>query len=160
MARQIGKLSALAVSRAKEPRYYGDGGGLWLQVSKAGTKSWVFRFTLHGRSREMGLGPLHTISLADAREAAQHCRKLLHEGNDPIENRRDQRAKAFLDAARAMTFDACAEAYIKAHEAGWRSAKHAAQWRSTFKTYAGPILGQLPVQSIDVGLVMKVLEPI
>ena len=158
--RQIGKLSALAVSRAKKPRHYGDGGGLWLQVSKAGTKSWVFRFTLNGRSREMGLGPLHTISLSDARGAALQCRKLLHEGNDPIEDRRNKRSTARLEAARAMTFDACAEAYIEAHEAGWRSAKHAAQWRSTLKAYAGPVLGQLPVQDIDVGLVMKVLEPI
>ena len=91
LVRRIGKLSALAVSRAKVPRYYGDGGGLWLQVSNAGTKSWVFRFTLHGRSREMGLGALHTISLAEAREAAQQCRKLLHEGIDPIEDRRKKR---------------------------------------------------------------------
>ncbi len=158
--RRIGKLSALAVSRAKEPRYYGDGGGLWLQVSGAGTKSWVFRFTLHGRSREMGLGPLHTVSLADAREAAQQCRKLLREGIDPIEDRRDRRATARNEAARAMTFDACAEAYVRAHEAGWRNAKHAAQWRSTLGTYASPVLGELPVQSIDVGIVMKVLEPI
>ena len=160
MVRQIGKLSAFTVSRAKEPRYYGDGGGLWLQVTKAGAKSWVFRFTLRDRSREMGLGPLHTVSLADARDAALQCRRLLREGIDPIEDRRDKRAAALLDAARAMTFNSCAEAYIEAHEAGWRSAKHAGQWRATLKTYAGPVLGELAVQSIDVGLVMKVLEPI
>ena len=160
MARQIAKLSALAVSRTKEPGYYGDGGGLWLQVSGGGTKSWAFRFTLNGRSREMGLGALHTVSLADARQAAQRYRYLLHEGIDPIEDRHDRRATARNEAARAMTFDACAETYIKAHEAGWRSTKHAAQWRSTLKTYANHVFGQLPVQSIDVGLVMKVLEPI
>ena len=160
MARQIGKLAALAVSRVKKPGYYGDGGGLWLQVSGAGTKSWIFRFTLHGRAREMGLGPLHTISLADAREAAHYCRKVLLEGIDPIEDRRDKKAAARLDGTKAMTFDACAETYMTAHEAGWRNAKHAGQWRSTLKSYAGPVLGQLPVQGIDVGLVMKVLEPI
>ncbi len=145
--RQIGKLSALKVGRAKKPGYLGDGGGLWLQVSPNGTKSWVFRFTLDGRSREMGLGPLHTVSLADAREAAQHCRKLLLDGIDPIEDRRDRRATARLEAARAMTFDGCAEAYIRAHEVGWRNAKHAAQWRSTLTTYASPVFGQVPVQS-------------
>ena len=66
MAGGINKLSAVAVQKAKEPGYYGDGGGLWLQISKLGGKSWVFRFTLHGKTREMGLGPLRTISLAEA----------------------------------------------------------------------------------------------
>lgn len=158
--RQIGKLSALKVKRLKKPGYYPDGGSLWLQISKFGTKSWVFRFTLGGRSREMGLGSLHTVSLADARKAAEQCRKLRLDGIDPIEHRRAKRAAERLEAASAMPFDACAEAYIGAHEAGWRNAKHAAQWRSTLKTYVSPVFGRLPVQSIDVALVMKALEPI
>ena len=160
MARTIGKLTALAVSHAKRRGYYGDGGGLFLQVSASGSKSWVFRFKEAGRLREMGLGPLHTIGLADARQRAQDCRKLRLDGKDPIEARRSERMNARLDAAKAMTFRACAERYIAAHKAGWRNAKHAAQWTATLTTYVYPFFGALPVQAVDVGLVLKAIEPI
>ena len=75
MARTIGKLTALAITQAKRRGYYGDGGGLFLQVSANGAKSWVFRFKESGRLREMGLGPTHTVSLAEARQKALDCRK-------------------------------------------------------------------------------------
>ncbi|MFL6663938.1 MAG: Arm DNA-binding domain-containing protein, partial [Rhizobacter sp.] len=83
-----GGLTDLEVKRKTEPGYYGDGGGLWLQVSPSGTKSWVFRFTLAGRPREMGLGPLHTVTLAEARDKALEQRKLVLAKVDPIEARR------------------------------------------------------------------------
>jgi integrase len=155
-----GKLNALKVSRTKKPGYYGDGGGLWLQVSSGGTQSWVFRFTMNGRSREMGLGSLNTVPLALARETSRDCRLLTRAGIDPIENRREKVAKDILEVAKAVTFDACAEKYIYAHEPGWRNQKHVAQWRNTLKNYVSPVVGSLPVQAIDVGLVMKILEPI
>jgi hypothetical protein len=79
---------------------------------------------------------------------------------DPIETRRAQRAKARLDAAKAITFKQCAESYIKAHCAGWRNSKHADQWEATLKTYAEPTLGALPVQAVNTALVFKVLERI
>jgi integrase len=160
MARVIGKLKALDVSRAKAPGYYGDGGGLYLLIGPTGAKSWIFRFRKAGRLREMGLGPLHTIGLADAREKARECRRLRLEGQDPIEIRRAKRLEDMLDAAKAMTFKACAERYIAAHEAGWRNPKHAAQWPSTLQTYVYPVMGALPVHAVDVSLVMKVLDPI
>jgi integrase len=160
MARQIGQLSALAVSRAAEKGMYHDGGGLYLQVAPSGAKSWLYRYMLHGNAREMGLGPLHIISLSEARARASECRRLRLDGIDPIEARRVKRNEARLEAAKAMTFEACADAYIEAHQAGWQNPKHRAQWRSTLKTYAHPIFGSLPVQAVDVGLVMKVLEPI
>ena len=75
MAGGINKLSAVAVQKAKEPGYYGDGGGLWLQLSKLGGRSWAFRFTIHGKRREMGLGAAHTVTLAEAREEALRLRK-------------------------------------------------------------------------------------
>src|SRR5438046_1062125 len=103
MARTIGKLTTLAVSQAKRRGYYGDGGGLFLQVSASGAKSWVFRFKEAGKLREMGLGPLHTIGLADARQRAKDCRKLRLDGKDPIEARRIERMTVRLDAAKAMT---------------------------------------------------------
>jgi len=131
-----------------------------LQVTEAGAKSWIFRFMLNGRAREMGLGPLHAVSLADARTRAAECRRLRADGVDPIEARKLERGKARLAAARALSFRDAADAYINAHQAGWRNAKHAAQWRSTLETYAGPVFGSLPVQDVDVSLIMKVLEPI
>jgi integrase len=108
----------------------------------------------------MGLGSIVTVSLADARAAASECRRLRLQGIDPIDHRNGVRAAARLDAAKAMTFDECRDAYVAAHRASWRNAKHQAQWISTLDTYASPTLGNLPVQSIDVALVMKVLEPI
>jgi len=160
MARTIGKLTALAVNQAKRRGYYGDGGGLFLQVSPGGAKSWVFRFKEAGKLREMGLGPTHTVSLAEARQKALECRKVRLDGRDPIEARRAERMHAKLDAAKAITFAACAERYIASHKAGWRNPKHAAQWPATLGTYVYPVFGSLPVQAVDVGLVMKAIEPI
>ncbi len=159
MARTTGRLTALRVERAKQPGMYADGGGLYLQVSDNGA-SWIYRYMIAGRPREMGLGPLALYGLAEARAKALDARKLRHEGIDPIEARRAERAKARLDAAKAMTFNQCADAYIKAHRAGWRNDKHAGQWEATLKTYAAPVIGSLPVQSIDTGFVMKVIEPL
>ena len=142
------------------PGYHGDGGGLYLQISPAGTKSWMFRFTLAGRSREMGLGPLHTITLERARFKARDCRELLLDGIDPIEARRSSQRTAASNAAHAVTFAAEAEAYIEAHRSGWKNAKHAAQWTSTLETYAYPFIGKQLVSAIDTALVMKCLQPI
>src|SRR5215469_384049 len=116
----IGKLTALKVEKVKVPGHYGDGGGLFLQVSRYGTKSWVFRFKANGRLREMGVGSLDTYGLAEARDRARECRKLRNEGKDPIEERKRERIRARLDSARAMTFADCAAAYIRARTAGWR----------------------------------------
>jgi integrase len=160
VAKSINKLSAVAVANARAPGLYGDGGGLYLQVTATGTKSWLFRYKVAGRGRYMGLGSLAIVSLAEARAAAGECRRLRLQGTDPIDRRNAMRAAACLDAAKAMTFDECRDAYVAAHKASWRNAKHQAQWVSTLDTYAGPVLGKLPVQSIDVALVMKVLEPI
>lgn len=170
MAGGINKLSAQAVHRAKEPGYYGDGGGLYLQITKSGGKSWVFRFvsptsprsekTGRAPAREMGLGPTHTVSLAEAREKALACRKLVADGRDPIEERKATWVRAQLEAAKTASFADCALAYIRAHEAGWKNPKHGKQWTATLETYAFPLIGKLPVASVDTGLVLKVLEPI
>jgi integrase len=157
---RTGKLTALKAEKAKAPGYYGDGGGLFLQVSKYSSKSWVFRFKTDGRLREMGLGSLDTYGLSEARERARYCRKLRDEGKDPIEERNAARLAVKLEAAKAMTFEQCAEGYIAAHRAGWRNGKHRDQWSSTLATYVNPIFGALPVRTIDTGLVMKAVEPI
>ena len=125
MLRVIHRLSALAVNKQKQPGAYADGGGLWLQVTERRSKSWSFRFMLNGRAREMGLGPIHTIELAKARDKARICRELLLEGIDPIEHRRAERAKSVLEANSTKTFDECATEYIAAKRAGWSNPKHA-----------------------------------
>jgi integrase len=160
MARQLNKLSALAVARAKARGYLADGGGLYLQITPNGSKSWVFRFREGAKLREMGLGPTHTLTLGEARDAALICRKQRLAGLDPIAARQEARATARLEAAKALTFQQCAEAYIETHKAGWHNSKHAAQWGSTLKAYAYPILGNLPVAAIDTGLVLMALEAI
>lgn len=160
MPRLIEKLTPLGVSRASRPGYYGDGAGLWLQVSSAGTKSWIFRFTLRGKSREMGLGPLHTVSLADARVKAKVCRQQLLDGQDPIDAKEAAKLALELERAKSLTFDQCAASYIKAHRSGWRNPKHAAQWETTIANYASPVFGCLPVAAVDTAFVIKALEPI
>src|SRR5271166_1665797 len=160
MAGSLNRLSAVEVKGIDRKGMYHDGGGLYLQVSGGGAKSWIYRFMLDGRPREMGLGPVNAISLAEARKRAAECRRMRHDGVDPIEARRTRRDQKKLEAAQSMTFNACAAAYIEAHEASWRNAKHREQWRNTLNSYASPIFGSLPVQAVDVALMMKALEPI
>jgi hypothetical protein len=160
MARAIGRLTALKVEKAKEAGMYADGGGLYLRVTPEGARNWILRFMLDRRPRWMGLGPLALFGLQEARAKAQDARRKRQEGIDPIEARRAERARQRLDAAKAITFKQCAEAYVAAHRAGWRNEKHAAQWSATLATYAYPHIGALPVQAIDTALILKVLEPI
>ncbi len=160
MGRAVGRLTALKVERAKKAGMYADGGGLYLRVTPQGTKNWVLRFMLDRRPRWMGLGPLTLYGLADARAKALDARRKRHEGIDPIEARRADRARQRLDVAKEITFEQCAESYINSHRAGWRNDKHAGQWSATLATYAYPVIGALPVQGVDTGLVLKVLEPI
>ena len=139
---------------------YADGGGLYLRVTPEGTKNWVLRYMLDRKPRWMGLGPLALYSLAESRVRALDARRKRHEGIDPIEARRAERARQRLDAAKAVTFRQCAEGYIASHSAAWRNAKHKYQWSATLSAYAYPVIGALPVQAIDTALVVKVLEPI
>jgi integrase len=160
MARTINRLSPRTITAITKVGMHADGGGLYLQVSQFDTKSWIFRFKLKGRERQMGLGSLNTISLAEARLEAGECRKMLREHIDPIEARNARRNRLSIDTAKAMTFKECAESYIESHRSGWRSAKHESQWGNSLATYTYPIFGDLPVSAVDVGLVMKALQPI
>ncbi|MGL4667405.1 MAG: tyrosine-type recombinase/integrase [Saezia sp.] len=160
MATGIGKLSALGVNRLKDVGYYNDGGGLYLQISKLGGKSWVFRFRLNKKKREMGLGAFHTVSLAEAREKALLCRQLIAQGIDPIDDRKTQKAHAAIAASNRKTFSECALAYIDVHKSGWKNEKHAKQWSSTLSTYAFPVIGDLYVETIETDAILRILEPI
>jgi integrase len=160
MSKNYRKLSALKVAQISEPGYFGDGDGLYLQVSKAITKSWIFRFNYHGSRHEMGLGPLRDVSLKDARDAAHRCRQVLREGGNPLTERRQAAVQAILCANKGLSFDECAAAFISAHKDTWRNDKHRLQWEATIRTYASPIIGRLPVGEVDTSLVVKVLQQI
>ena len=161
LARSVERLTALQAKRTSKPGVLSDGRGLCLRVGKGGAKSWVLRYMLDGRAREMGLGSYYDLTLAEARERARGLRKLVKEHRiDPIDDRRTRRAAERIERAKVMKFRECAEAYVVAHEAGWRNRKHAAQWPSTLSAYVYPHFGALPVQTVDTALVMKALEPI
>jgi integrase len=157
--RDTGKLTALRVDRLKKAGRYGDGHNLYLQITPAGVKSWLLRFEQHGRERWHGLGPLHTISLAEARQRARAARQLLLDGIDPIDHRNRTAEANAVDAAKHKTFDEVAKAYLKAHDGDWKNAKHAAQWEaSLFKDCRA--ISHLPIAAIDTAHVLEVLQPI
>src|SRR3954468_12325611 len=134
MGHRMAKLTALAISKLQKPGIHGDGAGLWLQVSKFGTRAWLFRFMQNGRARKMGLGPYPDVSLAEARQKAFGCRAQLRDDIDPIEARRVRRAATRAETAGQVTFGECAEKYVASHAAGWKSERHRTQWPSSLQT--------------------------
>jgi integrase len=166
--RKGNRLTATEVSRAQKDLC--DGDGLWLQVSqKYGTKAWIYRYQVDGVSHKLGLGSARLVSLKEARRRAAAARAALYDGADPIAERRAARGRRKLEAAKAITFKQCADQYIEANRASWKSATHASQWVSTFNETrngrtvfpaATGAINDLPVSAIDTGLVLKVLEPI
>jgi integrase len=159
MPRTLNRLTALKIASTKANGLYADGGGLYHRV-EGGSHGWVFRFTLHGRKREMGLGAVHTLNLVEAREKARECRKLLLQGVDPIEQRKQAHTAARLEQAKTVTFRQCGSDYIAAMESKWTNAKHRDQWSQSLEAFAYPTIGNLPVQAIDTALVVRVLQPI
>ena len=153
-------LTQKRIQKLNIPGRYSDGHQLYLQVQSPTNKSWLFRYTFDGRERFMGLGPLHTIDLEEARERARQARKALLDGADPLAVRAAEAAQRALEAARTITFDAAAKAYYESHEASWKNAKHRQQFLNTLQTYVLPKIGRLPVADIDTGLVLKCIEPI
>jgi integrase len=166
MPRKATGLTAAKV-RTALPGRYGDGGGLYLLVRPGGGRFWLYRYVINGRMREMGLGSAagrDAVTLANARTKARTLWESVRAGRDPLDDREAEaaakKAAALAAVARAKTFKDVAMAYIEANEAGWRNAKHRAQWASTLEAYAYPQMGELAVGDIDTGHVMSVLEPI
>ncbi|MDE2318948.1 MAG: integrase arm-type DNA-binding domain-containing protein, partial [Rhodospirillales bacterium] len=135
-----------------------DGDNLYLRVRHDGSKSWAFRYKQGGKTHWMSLGPLRDVPLAEAREAARKLRNQLRDGISPLEQRRERQALALN--AEGRTFEAVSALYIDAHKAGWSNPKHAAQWTSTLKTYANPVIGKQAVGSIGLDEVLRILRPI
>jgi integrase len=159
MARAIERLTAGKVRLTTKPGMYPDGLGLFLRIGPTGAKSWIYRYadgktvSGHQRNREMGLGPVHTIGLAEARERARQQRQLRLDGGDPIAARQATRS------VKAMTFRDCAVAFMASMEKGW-SAKSAAQWQSSLETYVYPVIGELPIGAVDKPAVLRVIAPL
>jgi len=153
-------LSAAEVARIKKPGKHSVGDGAYLQVAAGGTRSWLFRYERDGKGHWMGLGPCALLTLAEARAKARDARRQLLDGADPLATKREKRARARLEAATAITFKQAAERMMASHEAAWKNPKHRAQWKATLSTYAYEVFGDLPVASVDTGLVLKALEPI
>jgi len=159
MAR-IRLLNALKIKQLCKPGMYLDGLGLYLRVRAGNSRSWIYRYRIGGQLRDMGLGPLHTVSLSEAREKAEACRAMRPRGLDPLEEHLKKRQVKTTQAAEVMTFEKCAAAYIDAHKGSWKNSKHADQWPATLQAYVYPIFKNRPVAAIDDDLVLKVLRPI
>lgn len=162
MPRKARTLSPLEVSRLATPgtHYVGEVTGLALQVTETGARSWVLRYAVGKKRREMGLGGYPSVTLAQAREYARAARDQLRAGVDPIGDQRSKRSRLIAETASQMTFDQCARAYIDAHSTGWKNPKHAAQWTSTIETYASPIIGKMLVGDVALAHVMQIIEPL
>jgi integrase len=151
----MGKLTVLKVNSIRDAGMYPDGDGLYLQVTGPQSKSWIYRFTIAGKARWLGLGSLNTVSLAEARQKRDDERRKIRGGIDPVAEKRALRQP---EEATAITFKEAAETYVKAQS--WRNAKHAAQWPSTLAAYVHPVIGDKGVASIERSDIIAILEPI
>jgi integrase len=163
-----GKLTVKRIERAK-PGRYGDGGGLYAEIGP-NSASWLLRWERDGRERWHGLGSLADYTLDEARELARDKRRLIRAGIDPIEKQRADRAAERVAKAKTKTFGECAIGFFEAQRPMWKHIAHTAQWSSSVlgRTLTGqPVehdycasLRSLPVQAIDVPLVLSVLQPV
>ncbi len=158
------RLTAITVRNLTAKGFYPDGGGLYLQVSSYGTKSWVLRYTIEKKTRDMGLGSIADWTLAEARERARTFRQLTDQKIDPIAHRDAELAKTKTEALEAArnrrTFEECAKEYHGDNAANWKNVKHAAQWINTLTTYAFPHFGTVPVSQLSRDQIREALLPI
>jgi integrase len=160
MRRGTNRLRPLQIERFKGPGKLSDGNGLYLVIGSNGSRTWVFRYTRKGKAVELRLGAVANVPVKQARAAAGDLRGALAGGEDPRDYRDRQRRLVALKQARSVTFENAAEQYIEANKAGWRNAKHGAQWTATLKRYAYPVFGNSGVADVTVADVLKVLSPI
>lgn len=162
MGRKAEELGALAVSRLRSPGVHFVGGvaGLAMQIEPTGSRSWILRYMIAGRRRDMGLGGFPDVTLAGAREQAREARSKIKSGVDPIEEGRKARSELKAQRAKNVTFKTCAEDYIEAHSPSWRNAKHRAQWGTSLEAYAYPHFGDLLVRDVEVSHILAALKPI
>lgn len=162
MPKKAKELSALEVGRLKEPGLHFVGGvrGLALQVAPGGARTWVLRFTIAGKRRDMGLGGFPEITLATARDKAREARAKADQGIDPILHRQEARSALRASVAAAKTFDECVTGYVDAKSAEWKNPKHRQQWSNTLEQYASPVIGPMLVRDVTLTHVYEILKPI
>ncbi|AGT09475.1 tyrosine-type recombinase/integrase [Paracoccus aminophilus] len=162
MAGIINRLTARGAAAISVPGRHADGQNLYLNISKAGSRSWVFLYKRDGRQREMGLGSAApgAVSLAEAREAAAAARRILASGGDPLDARSASKKEARVEEARGTTFGEFADAFVDLHEAAWRNPKHRAQWRSTLGDSYCSQLRKKPISQVETEDVLDVIRPL
>jgi integrase len=153
-------LSETRANKISKPGRYTDGRNLYLKITKGGSRSWQFRYELHGRERVMGLGACDDFTLEEAREKARLARQLLWEGIDPLEKLHERRAEHARNAAKLVTFEEATDRYLDFHRKKWTHARYRNDQIQKLKTYAFPIIGKLMVGAIDKALVLKCITPI
>lgn len=160
-------LTAKQVENSTKLGYTADGKqpGLNLQVADGATgiiRSWVFRYTspTTGKRRELGLGSVRQVSLAEARTAAAEAGKLIAGGVDPKDERDTEKKRRQIAVRPCLTFEEAAAQCIAARQHEWKNQKHRHQWSASLKTYAYPVIGSLPVDQVAMEQVLEVLEPI
>lgn len=161
MPKMVKAMSVKAVEALKDNGRYAVGGATGLHLSIAGnSKAWVLRVKIGDRRTDLGLGSFEDVSLATAREKAAQLRKEIIGGVDPVAEKREREAAVRVTKAKTKTFKECAEAFLEAQKPKWKNAnaKHVAQWSSTLATYAYPKIGALPVDKVDTGLILEVLQ--
>jgi integrase len=169
--REINRLTDAEVRSAKPDKgkfvvRLADGAGLYLQATRSGSgvnRNWIFRYELDGERHDLGIGPVHTVTLSEARRRATELRLQILDGIDPMQERADLKAERLARKAeklKATTFRACADAYYKIHHKSWTNEKHRKQWASTMRDYVYPVIGGLNVADIETAHIEKVLAPI
>jgi Arm DNA-binding domain/Phage integrase family/Phage integrase, N-terminal SAM-like domain len=158
MAGKLNELKIRQLVKAGNDGKFGDGDGLYLQISK-GSASWLFRYKDNGRSRWQGLGPLDDVGLAAARDKAREQRQLRLKGIDPIEHRKEARLKAKIADGAPKTVKECCEQYFAAHQTKWRKRSRLG-YQTAMRQHIFPKIGDWPIDKVDTTAVIELLKPI
>ena len=153
----MGLLKANEINKIKQKGIYSDGDGLRLRVDKNNNKNWVFRYTMFGKSKDMGLGKFPIVTLNDARQKLVNAKKIIYEGKDPIKLKKEKQIEL---KRKSITFKKIRDEFIETFQVEWSNSKHKNQWINTLKTYADPIIGDLAPSEIKTHHVLSILKPI
>ena len=153
----MGLLKANEINKIKQKGIYSDGDGLRLRVDKNNNKNWVFRYSIFGKSKDMGLGKFPIVTLSDARQKLVNAKKIIYEGKDPIKLKKEKQIEL---KRKSITFKKIRDEFIETFQVEWSNSKHKNQWINTLKTYADPIIGDLAPSEIKTHHVLSILKPI
>ena len=153
----MGLLKANEINKIKQKGIYSDGDGLRLRVDKNNNKNWVFRYSMFGKSKDMGLGKFPIVTLNDARQKLVNAKKIIYEGKDPIKLKKEKQIEL---KRKSITFKKIRDEFIETFQVEWSNSKHKNQWINTLKTYADPIIGDLTPSDIKTHHILSILKPI